>query len=209
MPGRARLPAPSLHPPLLVQPAEPAQPQQSARPARGPPGAGDAAAGCPRLGGPLSPSQVCRSGLSALSSPQGLHHASPEDHPEAQSCPPASRDPSGGAREAGLEHPLPSVGGPRAQGPPGRPPGQPSHGGPQAADPHGDPSCLLTPPGTPLGLEPAAPDWPEGSSVCGRVLPEGWRTGSGGPRGASREGEPGSFPRGVGWHVWLGCQCHP
>lgn len=142
-------------------------------------------------GAPLSPSLVHRSGLSALSSPQGLHHAGPEGHPEAQSFPPASRDPSGGAREAGLEHPLPPVGGPRAQGPPGRPPGRPSRGGPQAADPHGDPSCLLTPPGTPLGLEPAAPDWPEGGSACGRVLPEGRRTGSGGPRGTSREGEPG------------------
>ncbi|XP_070316585.1 ras-associating and dilute domain-containing protein isoform X2 [Odocoileus virginianus] len=120
---------------------------------------------------------------------QGLHHAGPEGHPEAQSCPPASRDPSGGAREAGLEHPLPSVGGPRAQGPPGRPPGRPSRGGPQATDPHGDPSCLLTPPGTPLGLEPAAPDWPEGGSACGRVLPESRRTGSGGPRGTSREGD--------------------
>ncbi|XP_044791730.2 ras-associating and dilute domain-containing protein isoform X4 [Bubalus bubalis] len=120
---------------------------------------------------------------------QGLHHASPEGHPEAQSCPLASRDPIGGAQEAGLEHPLSSVGGPWAQGVPGRPPGCPSRGGPQAVDPHGDPSCLLTPPGTPLGLEPAAPDWPEGSSACGRALPGGRRTGPGGPRGASREGD--------------------
>lgn len=120
---------------------------------------------------------------------QGLHHASPEGHPEAQSCPLASRDPTGGAQETGLEHPLSSVGGPWAQGVPGRPPGCPSRGGLQAVDPHGDPSCLLTPPGTPLGLDPGAPDWPEGSSACGRALPEGRRTGPGGPRGASREGD--------------------
>uniref|UniRef100_A0A4W2E736 Ras-associating and dilute domain-containing protein n=1 Tax=Bos indicus x Bos taurus TaxID=30522 RepID=A0A4W2E736_BOBOX len=120
---------------------------------------------------------------------QGLHHASPEGHPEAQSCPLASRDPTGGAQETGLEHPLSSVGGPWAQGVPGRPPGCPSHGGLQTVDPHGDPSCLLTPPGTPLGLDPAAPDWPEGSSACRRALPEGRRTGPGGPRGASREGD--------------------
>lgn len=112
------------------------------------------------------------------------------------------------------------MGGPWAQGLPGRPPGCPSRGGPYAADPHGDPSCLLTPPGTPLGLEPAAPDWLEGSSACGRALPEGRRTGPGGPRGASREGEPtslpcapaapsGSLPCGVGQHVWLGCQSCP
>lgn len=171
-------------------------------------------------GAPLFPSQVHRSGLNSLSSPQGLHHASPEGHPEAQSCPLASRDPTGGAQETGLEHPLSSVGGPWAQGVPGRPPGCPSRGGLQAVDPHGDPSCLLTPPGTPLGLDPGAPDWPEGSSACGRALPEGRRTGPGGPRGASREGEPtslpcapavpsGSFPRGVGRHVWLGCQRRP
>ncbi|XP_061258259.1 ras-associating and dilute domain-containing protein isoform X3 [Bos javanicus] len=120
---------------------------------------------------------------------QGLHHASPEGHPEAQSCPLASRDPTGGAQETGLEHPVSSVGGPWAQGVSGRPPGCPSRGGLQAVDPHGDPSCLLTPPGTPLGLDPAAPDWPEGSSACGRALPEGRRTGPGGPRGASREGD--------------------
>ncbi|NP_001157406.1 ras-associating and dilute domain-containing protein [Bos taurus] len=129
------------------------------------------------------------SGLNSLLSPQGLHHASPEGHPEAQSCPLASRDPTGGAQETGLEHPLSSVGGPWAQGVPGRPPGCPSHGGLQAVDPHGDPSCLLTPPGTPLGLDPASPDWPEGSSACRRALPEGRRTGPGGPRGASREGD--------------------
>ncbi|XP_052514363.1 ras-associating and dilute domain-containing protein [Budorcas taxicolor] len=140
-------------------------------------------------GRPLLPLSHLPLGLSSLLSPQGLHHTSPEGHPEAQSCPPPSRDPGGGAQEAGLEQPLPSVGGPWAQGLPGRPPGCPSHGGPYAADPHGDPSCLLTPPGTPLGLEPAAPDWPEGSSACGRALPEGRRTGPGGPRGASREGD--------------------
>ncbi|XP_057604860.1 ras-associating and dilute domain-containing protein-like [Hippopotamus amphibius kiboko] len=108
---------------------------------------------------------------------QSLPHASPEGHPEARSCPPASTDPGRGAREPGLERPLPSEGDPRAQGPPGRPPGRVS------------PSCLLTPPGTPLGLEPAVPTWPEASSACGSARLEGRRSGPSGLRGAAPEGD--------------------
>ncbi|XP_059975909.1 ras-associating and dilute domain-containing protein isoform X3 [Mesoplodon densirostris] len=120
---------------------------------------------------------------------QGPHHTSPEGHPEDQSRPLASRDPGRGAREAGPEHPPPSAGDPQAQGPLGRPPGRVSRRGPQAGDPHGDPSCLLTPPGTPLSLEPAVPDWPEASSACGEVLLEGRRNGPSGPRCAAPEGD--------------------
>lgn len=145
---------------------------------------------------PLGPWPQSRGGLSfsrhitlgrwALSwfffCPQGPHHASPEGHPEA------SRDPGRGAREASPEHPPPSSGAPRAQGPPGRPSGRVSRGGPQPGPPHGDASCLLTPPATPL--EPTVPEWPEASSSCGRALLEGSRNGLGGPRGAAPEGEP-------------------
>uniref|UniRef100_A0A8D1Z6H2 Ras-associating and dilute domain-containing protein n=1 Tax=Sus scrofa TaxID=9823 RepID=A0A8D1Z6H2_PIG len=113
--------------------------------------------------------------------PQGPHHASPEGHPEA------SRDPGRGAREASPEHPPPSSGAPRAQGPAGRPSGRVSRGGPQPGPPHGDASCLLTPPATPL--EPTVPEWPEASSSCGRALLEGSRNGLGGPRGAAPEGD--------------------
>ncbi|XP_068421604.1 ras-associating and dilute domain-containing protein isoform X1 [Eschrichtius robustus] len=120
---------------------------------------------------------------------QGPHHTSPEGHPEDQSCTLASRDPGRGAHEAGPERPPPSMGDPQAQGPLGRLPGRVSRGGPQAGDPHGDPSCLLTPPGTPLNLEPAVPDWPEASSACGEALPEGRRNGPSGPRCAAPEGD--------------------
>eukprot|EP00069_Balaena_mysticetus_P020401 bmy_12843T0 len=120
---------------------------------------------------------------------QGPHHTSPEGHPEDQSRPLASRDPGRGAHEADPERLPPSAGDPQAQGPLGRPPGRVSRGGPQAGDPHGDPSCLLTPPGTPLSLEPAVPDWPEASSACGEALPEGRRNGPSGPRCAAPEGD--------------------
>lgn len=86
-------------------------------------------------------------------------------------------------------HPLSLAGAPRAQGPPGR-----SRGGPQPGALHTDPSCLLTPPGTPL--EPAAPDWPTPSGPCGKALLGGRRSGSCGPRGPTPEGEtcPPSTP---------------
>ena len=97
-------------------------------------------------------------------------------------------------------HPLPSAVAPRAQGPPGRQPGRVSRGGPQAGPPHTDSSCLLTPPSTPLGLEPAVPDWPEpGGGTRGNSPLEWRRNGPSGSRGAALEGEaqplapPGSW----------------
>ncbi|XP_023510955.2 ras-associating and dilute domain-containing protein isoform X1 [Equus caballus] len=120
---------------------------------------------------------------------EGPHHPAPEGHPEGQSCPVASRDPGRGARDAGLVHPLPSAVAPRAQGPPGRQPGRVSRGGPQAGPPHTDSSCLLTPPSTPLGLEPAVPDWPEpGGGTRGNSPLEWRRNGPSGSRGAALEG---------------------
>lgn len=112
---------------------------------------------------------------------QGPHHTTPEGHPEGQSCPLVSR----GAREASQMRALPSSGAPRAQGPPGRQ----SRGGPQAGPLQADSSCLLTPPGTPLGLEPAVPDWPEPGGTCGQALLEGRRNGQSGSRGAAPEGD--------------------
>ncbi|XP_058141711.1 ras-associating and dilute domain-containing protein isoform X2 [Dasypus novemcinctus] len=76
--------------------------------------------------------------------------------------------------------PEPGSRGPReAQGPPGRPAG---HGGSQVGPEPGDASCLLTPPSTPLGLEPGSQDWP--------LLPEGQRNGLGGPWATAPEGDP-------------------
>uniref|UniRef100_A0A4X1TLA0 Rap associating with DIL domain n=2 Tax=Sus scrofa TaxID=9823 RepID=A0A4X1TLA0_PIG len=89
--------------------------------------------------------------------PQGPHHASPEGHPEA------SRDPGRGAREASPEHPPPSSGAPRAQGPAGRPSGRVSRGAPSPGPrtgTHRACSRLLPPHSSPLspsGLKPAAP----------------------------------------------------
>lgn len=119
--------------------------------------------------------------LSLSPHPQGPQHT-PEGPPGGHSCPLVSR----GAREAGqLRPPPPPAGTPRAQGPPGRQ----SRGGPQAGVLHVDSSCLLTPPGTPLGLEPAVPDWPETGGTCGKALPEGRRSGQSGPGGAAGEGK--------------------
>lgn len=120
---------------------------------------------------------------------QGPHHTTPEGHPEGQSCPLVSR----GAREASQMRALPSSGAPRAQGPPGRQ----SRGGPQAGPLHADSSCLLTPPGTPLSLEPAVPDWPEPGGTCGQTLLEGRKNGQSGSRGAAPEGE-GLYPSPAG-----------
>ncbi|XP_039734774.1 ras-associating and dilute domain-containing protein [Pteropus medius] len=122
-------------------------------------------------GGPAPPEGV-----------KGLNSPCPEGYPEGQSCPLAPRDPGRGACEAGLAHPLPSAGAPRAQGPPGR-----SRGGPQPGALHTDPSCLLTPPGTPL--EPAAPDWPTPGGPCGKALLGGRRSGPCGSRGPTPEGD--------------------
>nr|KAF6481726.1 Rap associating with DIL domain [Molossus molossus] len=118
---------------------------------------------------------------------EGLHHPTPEGHPEGQSCPLAPRDPSRGACEAGSAHLLPSAGAPQAQGPPGRQLGRGNRGGPQAGALHTGSSCLLTPPGTPL--EPTGPDWPNPGGPCGKAPLEGRRNGPGGPRGATPEGD--------------------
>ncbi|KAF5918289.1 hypothetical protein HPG69_002931 [Diceros bicornis minor] len=148
-------------------------------------GSGSAADGWgPRF--PYLPEGCC---LSLPPSPhQGLHHTTPEGHPEGQSCPLASRDLARGARDAGLAHPLPSDGAPRAQGPPGRQPGRVSRGVPQAGPLHVDSSCLLTPPSTPLGLEPTVPDWPEpGGGTCGHSPLERRRNGPSGSWSAALE----------------------
>ncbi|KAM7142874.1 ras-associating and dilute domain-containing protein isoform 2-T2 [Molossus nigricans] len=118
---------------------------------------------------------------------EGLHHPTPEGHPEGQSCPLAPRDPSRGDCEAGSAHLLPSAGAPQAQGPPGRQLGRGNRGGPQTGALHTGSSCLLTPPGTPL--EPTGPDWPNPGGPCGKAPPEGRRNGPGGPRGATPEGD--------------------
>ncbi|XP_029802219.1 ras-associating and dilute domain-containing protein isoform X2 [Suricata suricatta] len=113
---------------------------------------------------------------------KGLSHGTAEGPLEALSCPLLSR----GAREAGHLRPPPPTGAPRAPGAPGRQ----SRGGPQAGDLHVDSSCLLTPPGTPLGLEPIVPDWPEPSGTCGKTLQEGRWSGQSAPGGTTAEEEP-------------------
>lgn len=158
-------------------------------------------------GAPLSSQHIGLPGAEFFPPPQGPQHTSPEGHPEDQSRPLASRDPGRGAREAGLERTPPSAGDPQAQGPLGRPPGRVSRGGAQAGDPHGGPSCLLTPPGTPLSLEPAVPDWPEASSACGEVLLEGRRNGPSGLGCAAPQGEPRARPAPQSWPCWLLGNC--
>ncbi|XP_017750401.1 PREDICTED: ras-associating and dilute domain-containing protein isoform X3 [Rhinopithecus bieti] len=126
------------------------------------------------------------SGAPQPACPEGMHHAIPDGHPEAPSCPLASRDPGPAAREAAPERTLPLRGAPWAQAPPGR---QPSHGGSQAGPPHTDSSCLLTPPSTPLSPEPGDPDWAESGGPCGKALPERQRNGPSGLRSAALEGD--------------------
>ncbi|XP_076996616.1 ras-associating and dilute domain-containing protein isoform X2 [Tamandua tetradactyla] len=127
--------------------------------------------------------------------------------PDGQRCSLASRDPgdlpdlrSRGTQEASPMHSPPPGGASRAQGPPGRPLGR---GGSQAGAVPTDSSCLLTPPSTPLGLEPGAQDWPEPSGPCGRTLPEGQRNGLGGPWGRALE-DP-SAP--TDEHPWAPSSC--
>ncbi|XP_014441444.1 ras-associating and dilute domain-containing protein isoform X1 [Tupaia chinensis] len=119
---------------------------------------------------------------------EGGNHTMPGDHLDGQSCLPASRDPGRGALETAPACTLPSAGASRAQGPPGRQP-RGGRGGSQANPLHADTSCLLTPPSTPLGLEPRDPDWPESGSIRGNALLEGQRNGLSGPRGAAPEGD--------------------
>lgn len=128
---------------------------------------------------------------------QGLYHTIPEGHLEGHGCPLTNRDPSRGAVETAPGHSLPVPGAPRAQGPPGRQPPRGDRRGSQAGSLHTDSSCLLTPPSTPLGLEPGGPTWPEPSGLCGKALLEGQRNGPGGLPGAVLEGETWST------HDWL------
>lgn len=128
--------------------------------------------------------------LSTFSS-QGLYHTIPEGHLEGHGCPLTNREQGRGAVETAPGHSLPVPGAPRAQGPPGRQPPRGDRRGSQAGSLHTDSSCLLTPPSTPLGLEPGGPTWPEPSGLCGKALLEGQRNGPGGLPGAVLEGEPG------------------
>ncbi|KAM6155821.1 LOW QUALITY PROTEIN: ras-associating and dilute domain-containing protein [Rhynchocyon petersi] len=98
---------------------------------------------------------------------EGLYHTIPEGPAEGQHGPPASRAP-GPQRDS-----RPSGG--RSRGAPGR---QPSHRGAPSAD---NTSCLMTPPSTPLGLDPLTQNWPESS--------EGKRNGLS-PQGVLHEGDP-------------------
>ncbi|XP_021110324.1 ras-associating and dilute domain-containing protein isoform X3 [Heterocephalus glaber] len=127
------------------------------------------------LRGPASPG---RGGPMQLASLEGLYHTVPEGHPEGQGCPLAARDPSGGPLKATPAHSVPGAGAPRAQEPPeGQHPNRGGHRGSQAGLLHTDSSCLLTPPGTPLGLKPGGPSWSEPRGPCGKILPKGQRNG--------------------------------
>ncbi|XP_048185973.1 ras-associating and dilute domain-containing protein [Perognathus longimembris pacificus] len=109
-----------------------------------------------------------------------------EGHLQGQGCPVASKDASRGALEAAPVR-APSAAGPLgAQGLPVR---QSVRKGSQAGPPQPDSSCLLTPPSTPLGLEPGGPSWPEPGGHSGKVAPEGQRNGPHGPPAAVLEGD--------------------
>nr|XP_021482300.1 ras-associating and dilute domain-containing protein [Meriones unguiculatus] len=138
------------------------------------------------LRSPASPD----SGPAHPESIEGLYHTIPEGHLEGHGCPLADRDPGRGAVETAPAHSLPVTGAPRAQGPPGRQPARGDRRGSQASSLHTDSSCLLTPPSTPLGLEPGGPTWPEPSGLRGKAPPEGQRNGPGGPTGTALEGDP-------------------
>lgn len=120
---------------------------------------------------------------------EGLYHTIPEGHPEGPGCPLAHRDSGRGAVETAPAHSLPVTGAPWAQGPPGRQTTRGDRRGSQAGSLHTDSSCLLTPPSTPLGLEPGGPTWPETSSHRGKALLEGQRNGPGGPSDVVLEGD--------------------
>ncbi|XP_021018019.1 ras-associating and dilute domain-containing protein [Mus caroli] len=129
------------------------------------------------------------SGPAQPESIEGLYHTIPEGHLEGHGCPLANRDPGRVAVETAPTHSLPVTGAPWAQGPPGRQPTRGDRRGSQAGSLHTDSSCLLTPPSTPLGLEPAGPSWPEPSGLCGRAVLDGQRNGPGGLPGAVLEGD--------------------
>ncbi|XP_006889810.1 PREDICTED: ras-associating and dilute domain-containing protein [Elephantulus edwardii] len=98
---------------------------------------------------------------------EGLYHTIPEGPAEGQHGPAASRNPKT------LRDSRPH--GSRNRGVPER---QPSRRGPPPADTS---SCLLTPPSTPLDLEPPTHDWFEPSQV---------KKGDLSPQGAPQEGGP-------------------
>lgn len=113
--------------------------------------------------------------------------------------------------------PSPFRGGSLGTGPPRKAAQLLGRGGPSAADPCGDPWPCSHPR---HAARPGAcgPDWPEGSSACGRALPGRAEDGTRRPTGRLREGEPARLPAprgpqgpscGVGQHVWLGCQSCP
>ncbi|CAO2630405.1 Ras-associating and dilute domain-containing protein [Lemmus lemmus] len=129
-------------------------------------------------GGPAQPEGI-----------EGLYHTIPDGHPEGHGCPLANRDSGRGTVETAPAHSLPVTGAPWAQGPPGRQATRGDRRGSQAGSLHTDSSCLLTPPSTPLGLEPGGPTWPETSGHCGKALLEGQRNGPGGPPGVVLEGD--------------------
>nr|XP_051694732.1 ras-associating and dilute domain-containing protein isoform X3 [Oryctolagus cuniculus] len=108
---------------------------------------------------------------------EGVHPIT-ERHPGGQ----------GGALEAAPISSL-SSGAPKVQGPLGRQPSHRGRGGPQPGPLQADPSCLLTPPSTPLGLESRDPDWPEPGIPCGKALPAGQRNGLASPPGTAAEGD--------------------
>uniref|UniRef100_A0A8C6QT01 Ras-associating and dilute domain-containing protein n=1 Tax=Nannospalax galili TaxID=1026970 RepID=A0A8C6QT01_NANGA len=110
---------------------------------------------------------------------EGLYHTIPEGHPEGHSCSPANRDAGRGVVEAAPAHSLPVTSAPWAQGPPGRHSGRGGRKGSQAGPLRTDSSCLLTPPSTPLGLEPGG--------RLGKALPEEQRNGPSAPPGTVLE----------------------
>ncbi|KAL6088463.1 hypothetical protein STEG23_024491, partial [Scotinomys teguina] len=120
---------------------------------------------------------------------EGLYHTIPEGHAEGHGCPLAKRDSGRGAVETAPAHSLPVTGAPWAQATPGRQPTRGDRRGSQTGSLRTDSSCLLTPPSTPLGLEPGGHTWPEPSSLRGKALLEGQRNGPGGPPGVSLEGD--------------------
>ncbi|XP_040845967.1 ras-associating and dilute domain-containing protein [Ochotona curzoniae] len=104
--------------------------------------------------------------------PEGVSHAIPEGQ---------------GAQEAVPTSAL-SAGAAKAQGALSRQPSRPGRGGSQTGTLQVDSSCLLTPPTTPLGLDPRGSEWPEPGLPCGQALP-GQRNGPGSPRGTAPEGD--------------------
>ncbi|KAM4877243.1 LOW QUALITY PROTEIN: ras-associating and dilute domain-containing protein [Thomomys bottae] len=126
-----------------------------------------------QLGGPSS-------GPDSVSPVGGTCHTTLEGRLEGQGCPIASKDTNRGALEAAPAR-APCAAGPQVR--------QSGHRGSQAGPSQPDPSFLLTPPSTPLGLEPGGPSWPEPSGHSGKVAPEGQRNGPRGPQAAVLEGD--------------------